>query len=67
MANMEAIKKRFGGHICRRCLNEVYGLSLQPEDCRYENFCPSVCPRCGEVQNIVSRVSLPQRILLYFK
>ena len=56
MATMQMVRKRFGGNICRRCLNRKYGLRLRPEDCRYDSYCPSVCPCCGTVQNIVTRL-----------
>lgn len=67
MATMRSIKKRFGGEICRRCLNEVYGLNLSPNDCLYTSYSPAVCPCCGEVNNIVNRVRKVQRLVLLFK
>lgn len=67
MATIQSIRKRFGGYICRRCLNEQFDLRLSPEDCSYDQHALSVCPCCGEVQNIVTRVRFTKRLRLYLK
>lgn len=51
MITTKKIEKRFGGYICRRCINEVYKVNLTRHDCVYKSF--DVCPRCGVEHNIV--------------
>ena len=51
MITTKKIEKRFGGYICRRCINEVYKVNLTRHDCIYKSF--DICPRCGMEQNIV--------------
>ncbi len=51
MITTKKIEKRFGGYICRRCINEVYKVDLTRHDCIYKSF--DVCPRCGVEHNIV--------------
>ena len=46
--------------MCRRCINEKYGLSLVPENCFYLHF-QSICANCGELHNIVLDVDRPTR------
>lgn len=41
--------------MCRRCINEEYGLELMQEDCYYLPF-PDICPHCGQVRNIVGDI-----------
>jgi len=48
---------------CRSCLNRKYGLKLQPKDCIYEHY-PYVCPKCGEVKNIVKNIKLLRRLFV---
>ena len=66
MATMQSIKERFGGYICRHCINEVYGMQLRPADCLYDLY-PRECARCGKMHNIVRKVRLGKRILLSIK
>ncbi len=42
---------------CRHCINEKYGLNLQPRDCRYWHYL-SECSHCKEVHNIVTDLTL---------
>lgn len=66
MATMRSIRRRYGGFICRRCLNKAYHMHLKPSDCDYDYY-PHECRRCGETQNIVIRVRLRKRLLLLLK
>ena len=58
MASMRSIYSRFGAAICRRCINEQYGVDLKPKDCRYVGAYPDVCACCGKVRNLVGDVNL---------
>ena len=67
MASFYRIRSRFGGEICRRCINAAYRAHLTPQDCRYGYPYPSRCFRCGEVHNIVTGLRLSGRLKLLFK
>ena len=54
MASIQPVQARFGGNVCRACLNEAYRVHLEQTDCRYGYPYPARCPRCGEVRNIVT-------------
>ena len=44
------------GRLCRSCMNDAYGIRLEPNNCRYLMY-PAVCYRCGKVKNIVSDIA----------
>lgn len=49
---IQSVYKKYGGGICRKCINREYHAKLVPEDCQYYYY-PYACPSCGEVRNIV--------------
>jgi len=55
MTDVRKIRARFGGSICRRCINRAYHVNLQPSECRYSY--PQRCPVCGQERNLVLDVS----------
>ena len=57
MASMRDIHSRYST-ICRRCINEQYGVNLEPKDCRYVGEYPEVCACCGKVRNLVGGVTI---------
>ena len=52
MLTTKPIVKKYGGNICRRCINEAYKTSLRHKDCNYGRS--GVCPRCRAIRHIVS-------------
>jgi len=58
------IKKNIG-HLCRSCMNDVYGIHLTPHDCDYAMY-PALCYRCGEVKNIVTNIHSAKRMKIRF-
>lgn len=52
MLTITRVRKEYHGDLCRRCLNEVYGVRLIPANCRYYRGLDE-CPRCGMVHHIV--------------
>ncbi len=54
MVTMKKIHKRFGGNICRQCINVTYDTHLKHFDCLYGTPYPGNCPSCGEMKNIVT-------------
>ena len=52
MVTKRKIKKRFGGSICRQCINKTYRVHLLHTDLKYELIYPVQCPACGEMKNI---------------
>ncbi len=41
------IRKKYGGNVCRSCVNEILNIHLHPYECRYEKG-RADCPGCGE-------------------
>ena len=58
MVTIKKIQKRFGGNVCRQCINETYDLHLLHTDCRYDHPYPSLCPNCRQMKNIVTGLQL---------
>ena len=52
MFSMKKVRSRYGGEICRSCLNKKYGGHLKPRNCRYADT-KNYCPRCNEYHHIV--------------
>ncbi|MBQ1504445.1 MAG: hypothetical protein IIZ49_03545 [Oscillospiraceae bacterium] len=67
MIGQNAIRSRFGGPICRRCINETYRANLTPADCRYPYPFKNRCPCCGEQRNIVGSFRLSGQMKMLFK
>ena len=65
MLSVKRIKRRFGGDICRDCINRTYRARLDPEDCVYGYL--YTCPSCGEVRNIVVGLTPAGRLKLLFR
>lgn len=65
MLSAKRIKRRFGGDICRDCINRTCHVRLDPEDCIYGYL--YTCPCCGEVRNIVANLTLVGRLKLLFR
>ena len=61
------IRVKFGGNICRRCINEEFGANLQQADCEYKIPFPQICPRCRNVANIVTGFRMTGRLKLLAK
>ena len=53
--NYQRLKEEAFRALCRRCVNEAYGLTLRPEDCCYMPY-PELCARCGQPRNIVEDI-----------
>ncbi len=51
MLSFNRVRRVYGDHICRACLNREYRLHLQRKDCKYGY--KYVCPCCREDKNIV--------------
>lgn len=66
MLTMNKIRTKYGGNLCRRCVNEAYHVQLRSHDCWYEYY-PHVCPRCGEIHNIVNDLKLSAKLRLLLK
>ena len=47
----EKIKKRYGDYLCRRCINRLYSLNLDTEDCLYGFYYK--CRECKQDRHIV--------------
>lgn len=45
------------GTVCRKCINEIYGLKLHPYDCKYF-FYPTSCSVCMDVCNIITGLTI---------
>ena len=52
--------------LCRKCINEKYGLDLESDDCYYQHY-PYICTACGEVKNIVTDVSSAVKFKLWIR
>ncbi len=60
--------------ICRRCINEEFGISLQPQDCLYymDNrngttiYLKRVCTRCGKISHMLHSVRWSRRFKIWF-
>lgn len=51
MLTPERIRKQYGDYLCRRCINRLYGLNLEKEDCRYGYYYK--CRQCQQERHIV--------------
>ena len=66
MINTKKIAERYGGNICRRCINEDYRVHLTPDDCMYSKK-KQECPRCGWLSNIVNGFTFSGKRKMLFK
>ena len=64
MLRFSQIQKEIGPHVCRRCINNVYGTELEPDDCVYESPYPRRCSCCGEMRRIVVGLHLSGKLML---
>ena len=60
MVTINQIRKRYGGNICRQCINQAYKTNLLHTDCKYGLMYPSKCAKCGEMKNIVTGLRLSE-------
>ncbi len=67
MVTIKKIKKRFGGCVCRQCINKTYKLHLIHQNCIYGLMYPAQCPNCMEMKNIVTGLKLSGFFKLLFK
>ena len=67
MVTIGKIISKFGGNICRQCINKKYNIHLIHKDCRYDIIYPSLCPKCNEMKNIVTGFQLSGYLKLLFK
>lgn len=51
--------------LCRRCINEKYGLKLQRQDCTYWIY-PVECPACTQLSSIVTGLTPSGRRRLFW-
>jgi hypothetical protein len=63
MSSFEDIRERYG-NICRKCINEMYGVHLVPGDLYYQHY-PYECEQCGKMANIVTGVRFKGRLKLF--
>ncbi len=54
MLTVKRIKKRFGGNVCRQCINKTYHIHLRHKNCIYALPFPALCQCCREMKNIVT-------------
>ncbi len=59
------LKQAMLGKCCRECLNRVYHLKLERQDCLYIRY-PGKCMYCGDIKNIVEDIRWSGRIKLIF-
>lgn len=67
MVTIHKIQTRFGGNICRSCLNETYRANLERADCQYDYPFPTRCACCKEMKNIVTDLRLSGKRKLLFR
>ncbi len=68
MVTIKTIRKKFGGNVCRQCINKEYGVHLLHTDCKYDMMMyPMLCPSCNEMKNIVSGLQISGLAKLMFK
>ena len=67
MLSTKRISRRFGGEICRSCINEQYSVRLKPSDCLYMYPYRYQCACCGTVQNIVTGFRLTGKLKMLTK
>ena len=63
--NYRDLKQTAFRTMCRRCINERYGLHLRTQDCCYFPY-PEECRCCGNVRNIVADICRRSRWQLLF-
>ncbi len=57
MLTISLIKRVYGGHICRSCINEQFHMNLERKDCKYHGH-SDICPRCRKKAHIVKGFKL---------
>ena len=63
MLSIKKIKKKYGGLICRSCLNENYPRQyIHHNECIYTNL--EECPLCKENKYLVRSIKLVGRLRL---
>ena len=67
MAAIKDIKKKFGGLICRSCINKEYNVNLNRSDCIYGIPFPDICRCCEEHKNIVTDFTFGGKLKMLFK
>ena len=65
MLNLKPVAKQYGDYICRRCINKVYHVKLEPQDCAYGYFYE--CPRCQKERHIVVGLRFKGHLKMLFK
>ena len=60
MISIRKIRTRFGGPICRRCINKEYHYHLTRKDCRYGDVI--LCPCCREEHHAVIGLKISGRL-----
>ena len=61
MLTIHKIHKKYGGNVCRQCINKAFGIHLNHTDCKYDLLYPGKCPGCGEMKNIVTGLRMSGR------
>ena len=68
MVTIEKIKKEFGFRVCLDCLNRRYRTHLTENDCRWADFYPQMCHRCGKLtDDIIIGFNWSGKLKLLFK
>ena len=67
MVTISQVRRKFGGLVCRRCVNAAFNARLLSSDCLYESGEASYCPGCDGTHHIVSGFRLSGKLKLLFK
>lgn len=65
MLSARPVRKKYGGYLCRRCLNRQYRVRLNPRDVRYRHM--RVCPLCHSTDHLVVGFRLTGKLKMLFK
>lgn len=67
MLSMHDVYRRYGGPVCRACLNEMTGVHLKRKNCVYLRY-PEICPRCHvHDKNLVGKLKLSGKLKTLFR
>ena len=67
MDRIREIIGRYGGLVCRRCINDLYGANLTQRDCVYDGPYERQCKCCGKMRHIVWDLKASGKRKLLFK
>ena len=67
MATINTVWNRCGRPVCRRCINQVFHVNLQPRDCSYPIPYQQQCAVCGQPSNVVEGFRLTGTLKMLLK